>query len=239
MRFLYIFWRFIMKLIVYSSIFFTAVSLYSMEKEPTSTTLTSTDFVSICCDPSINTIPIEDLRSVCSKSAQDKEALFEKMKVFFPVEKTITELQKLENPQVVVWFTNYFGSVMNKTLTWYTQNLFSRIKNATFWLTDLKAWSFLSVDKEQLQKTYPDLVSRIDLLQKAKAYDEDSKSLVVPLEECPLITKASNVVNEALNTTTRYKSLSSRDCFIWLLKNNQPSLINTELCDQLCKDYPR
>jgi hypothetical protein len=237
---IYIFFGDIMKLILYILLFIVPFSLFSMEKEPISNELPAATFVSICCDPAISAIPIEDLRTVRSKSAQDKEALFEKMKVFFPIEKAITELQKLENPQVIVWFTNYFGSVMSKTLAWYTQNLFSRVKNGTFWLTDLKAWSFLSVDKEQLQKTYPELVSRINALQEAKTSGKDISSSVIPLSECPLVTKASDVVNETLNTTTRYRSLSSKEFFNWLLQQNkEASLVNSELCNQLCKDYPR
>jgi hypothetical protein len=162
------------------------------------------------------------------------------MKVLFPIEKTLLAMEKAENPQVILWFTNYFGSAMTETLKWYKENLFSKVKNVTFWLTDLKAWSFLSVDKQQLKQTYKQLTSRIEDLQKAKETDKDIQSLQITITECPMTTKSSDIVNEAtLSQTRSYKLLSSKAFFKWLLQNEDTTIISDDICNKLCKDYPR
>lgn len=189
----------------------------------------------IRANQNISLLPIEELRNVRSKSSEEKEKLFDLMRQTVPLSRAISTIKKLPNPQVIIWFSNYFGSVMEKTVDWYTQNLFSKLPNATFWLTDLKAWAFLSVDKEQLKKTYAALVTRIEALQTDKM---NAKSLT--LSECPLTSKSSDVLDEEINTKTkRFKLLSSKAFFNWLLKANDNGIVTDQLCSALVKEYPR
>lgn len=180
----------------------------------------------VSINSSVKVLPIEDLRNVRSKSSEEKAKLFELMRQTIPLSNAISSIQKLPNPQIIVWFSNYFGSVMEKTCDWYNQNIFSKLPKATFWLTDLKAWALLSVDKEQLRRTYAPLVRCIE--EK------------LPLSECPLITKSSDVLDEDINIKTkRYKLLSSKAFFNWLLRETNTSLVTEQLCNALVKDYPR
>lgn len=226
-----------MKVILYISIFVIFCSAYSMEKEQ----IINIQFLSsnVSHNPLINIISVEELRNVRAKSPAERKAFFQQVRDLFPLEKTIQEVNKLENPQVILWFTNYFGSVMEKTLKWYTENLFSKVSNATFWLTDLKAWSFLSVDKEQLKQTYGPLVNQLEQLQKAKDLGYPNNLSSISLEECPLINKSSDVVDKEIENIGHYKLLSSKAFFTWLLQNKQTTLVSDEICNQLCKEYPR
>ncbi|CAN5172243.1 hypothetical protein BH09DEP1_BH09DEP1_0420 [soil metagenome] len=190
----------------------------------------------VAINPAVKALPIEDLRNVrLEKNSEKKAKLFELMLQVIPLTNAISTIQSLPNPQIIVWFSNYFGSVMELTCDWYNQNLFSKLPKATFWLTDLKAWAFLSVDKEQLKKIYSKLATRIETIQTDK-----TKTQPLNLSECPLITKSSDVLDEEVNIKTkRYKLLSSKVFFNWLLKTTDTNLISDQLCNALVKEYPR
>lgn len=207
---------------------------YSMDN-PQQSKLT----ISITANPAVAQISIEDLRAVRSKSAEEKEKLLKQVKEYFPLEATIKNINAKQNPQIILWFSNYFGSVMEKTLNWYKDNVFSKIPKGNFWLTDLKAWACLSVDKNQLRQTYGPLVAKIDKIQEAKVSNAPFRALQLLPSECPLTTKSSDVLDEELNKTERYRLLSSKKFFQWLLEQKNDALINSALCNALCKDYPR
>lgn len=181
--------------------------------------------------PEIASSSIEDLRTVRSKSQEEKALMFAKFKDGFPLEKSLTRVKSLKDPQVVIWFTNYFGSVNKDTADWYQREVFTKLPNATLWLTDLKAWTFLSVDKEQLKKNYSSIVAQLENIQKAKNSNEKWE----PLKECPLITKSSDIL---VTSSNKYKVLSSKEFFVWLQKCD-PKIISDEICNQLCKEYQR
>lgn len=167
------------------------------------------------------------IREARSKSATEKQSLFEKTKESFPLKLAIARVNEIKNPQVILWFSNYFGGVKKAQLEWNKTNLFKTMPNATFWLTDLKAWGFLSVDAKQLGVIYKGLVTKL------KSEGQLSEA------ECPLLTQSSSVVDNDITKSQMYRLLASKSFFKWLLEVEDMELINDDTCNRLCKDLPR
>jgi len=159
------------------------------------------------------------------------------MKERIPVSRAVDQIKNGNNPQIIVWFSNYFGSVMEGTCAWYRENIFNKMSQGTFWLTDLKAWSFLSVDKEQLKKNYPALVEKIERIQQNKVAGVPELNKPEMPIECPLITKSSDVIDKEL--PSRYKPLISKEFFQWLLSIKDREILPDVVCNKLLREYPR
>src|SRR5579859_7577297 len=213
---------------IFISIFFmiSSSSVLSMMNE--------TFDVRVSYDPLIDKLPLEELRTVRSRSEQEKKILFAAMQDNFPLEQAIARAKECNDPQIVLWFTNYFGSVTKKTLSWYQENLFDKLK-ATFWLTDLKAWALMSVDQAQLKQIYGPLVAKIVSIQQSKL--QPCKEL--SNSECPLLSMSSEVIDKDLNRLGNYKPHISKEFFKWLVQLKDQSLVSDDICNQLCKEYPR
>ena len=60
------------------------------------------------------------------------------------------------------------------------ENIFKKSKNSKFWLTDLKAWTLLSVDKDQLEENKLEESLKdndyIPFFEKSKVYSQSSHS---------------------------------------------------------------
>ena len=171
-----------------------------------------------------------DLPNVRSKADSEKGALFQKMLDRFPLTKAIKQVKKTASPQVVLWFTNYFGSVSQETAEWYRDKVFDKVfkkvPKATFWLTDLKAWRFLSVDAQQLGINYKSIVEQI-------------RQRPLAPKECPLVDKCSDVLDESISQNGAYESLSSQSFFQWMLRVKDMTLLPDGVANKLCKDSRR
>ncbi len=178
--------------------------------------------IKIVYEPAL--LQVLDLRDIRSKDEASKADRFKTMAAAFPLDAAIKRIKRLDNPQVVLWFTNYFGKVTKRTLRWYKGSLMSKLP-ATFWLTDLKAWSLLSAGEDEL--------AMLTLVKKLKAEGQ-----LTP-QECPLLGDSSCVVDEALNAVPGYRVLASKSFFTWLLEVKDMSLVSDEACNALCKDIRR
>jgi len=122
--------------------------------------------------------------------------------------------------------TNYFGRVTTQSLNWNKDNVFTQIPKGTFWLTNLNAWKFLTVDAKTVEANSKDIVTKM-------------AQGSLPEEECPLTNPSGNLVlDQDVNKLERYKLLSSTAFFNWLKKQNT-SLLSDEAASALCKDKPR
>ncbi len=191
--------------------------------------------------PLLRSFPIEDLRSIRAEnsiSEEKKVILFNKMYKLMSVNKAVNQIEEYDNPKIVLWFTNYFGSVMKSTYEWYQNNVFKKIPKAQFWLADLKAWALLAVNKEQLKKNYPSLVKNIEAIPENKTMDgaQDMSQSEKIAVECPLITSSSTTIDNDLSQVAGYKPLISKDFFKWLLQIENRSLLSDDVCEQLCKE---
>jgi len=182
-----------------------------------------------------------------------KALLQAKMKEFFSLDKAIARVQSLDNPQVVLWFANYFGGLPKETLRYYKKEVFNTIPNATFWLADLKAWGFLVVDPAQLEQNYPALVAKLrgDGQFKGKLEEGECPLLVqassvvnaeIPLPEskCLLLTRSSNVLENGVKATQKYcplkyRPLVSNSFFRWLQTVDDEMVLPVEVCNALRK----
>ncbi len=212
-----------MKTLLLLFLSFTGGFMQAME-QPSSLT--------VAYDPCINKLKpyLEELRSARTANEETQAQMFALFKELFPLEKAVATIAALNNPQVVIWFTNYFGSIMPSTALWYSTNLFNKIPQATFWLTDLRAWCFLAIDKKQLSQNYSALIAKLDNNEQLKQ------------EECPLTTKRSEVLAKVTCTKKRYRPLFSQDFFKALTnKTEEFSLFELILdkADLLCKTQRR
>jgi hypothetical protein len=215
--------RKIMKKLVVSILFIT--SLFC--------TIEATVTVNVAYDPAISSMPIEDLRNVRLKENQEQEHLLKLIQTMFSVERACEAIGQLSSahsiPHIVLWFTNYFGSVMAGTVSWYNNNILSQIPNSLFWLTDLKAWCFLTNNKSELKKIYKDIVAKIENNERLSA------------QECPLIIQSSSVLTPTINDIKpRYNALVSKEFFIWLSQLQGFTIGDLgDVANKLCKSYIR
>lgn len=191
-------------------------------------------------DESVATFFIGDLQNVRRKTEEERQQLFKKLQEQFPLAKALAKINSMPNPQVIIWFSNYFGSVMKETACWYRQAVFNALPKATFWLTDLKAWALLSVEKRDLLKlpSYQQILEKIAALQHFKSMGGQSPAPITA-EECPFIIKQSDVLGESLKNTKRYAVLSSQNFFKWLLTVKDKTILDEALVNKLCKEYLR
>lgn len=177
-----------------------------------------------------------------------KEKLQAKMRECFSLDKAIARVQSLDNPQVALWFANYFGGLPKETLRWYKKEIFSTIPNATFWLTDLKAWGFLVVDPEALESVYPDLVAKLKatgrleesecpmLMQTSSAVKAEAP---LPKSKCLRLTQSSNVFEyefeKGVQKAPKYRLLASNSFFKWLQTVDDEMILPVEVCNALRK----
>lgn len=169
--------------------------------------------VEVLYDKDVENFPLEELKNIRLKDADEQKDFFEAIYNSFSLEKAwenISSFSKDEQKNIIIWFTNYNGIVPKKTYTWYNENLFSKVELATFWLTDLKAWRFLSTSKSQLEKQAKLMVNKINEKQ-------------VELDECPLISK-SDQLSDTINEY--FKTLRSSDFFNWLKITELPHRSN-------------
>lgn len=187
--------------------------------------------ITVTYDSSIDKLEpyLEELRNARTTNEETQAQLFTTFQKLFPLETVLKNMTVFKNPQVVVWFTNYFGGTAPSTATWYSTNLFNKVPQATFWLTDLHAWCFLAVDKKQLSQNYQKLIEKLD------------RNEQLTLQECPLITKRSKVLEKTIYAQKRYRSLFSQDFFKALANENEFSLFELVLdkANLLCKTQRR
>lgn len=156
------------------------------------------------------------------KTTEEENILFKDMQnnSNFKIENCIEIINKKTDPNVIIWFTNYFGTVTKKNLDFNKENIFKKSKNSKFWLTDLKAWTLLSVDKDQLEE------NKLEESLKDNDY-------------IPFFEKSKVLSEENIKNKNEYKILSSAEYFKWLseIKEENIKLTNNELSD-LCKEKP-
>lgn len=165
-----------------------------------------------------------------SRSPEEREPIFKEMQELYPITTAVEQLKTIPSPNVILWFTNYFGSVSPESVTWYKKNVFSRLVGATLWLTDLKAWQILSVGKDQLAKNNPKLLEML-------------KNRSLDATECPLGGTSRVLTQANLEKTSKeecaYRILSSQSFFTWLSNIKDTTLISDETITALCKTSPR
>lgn len=204
----------------------TSIKLQCMEKKQEAEIEGNCTKVGVSYADSIPQVQA-NLMHIRSMPDGEKEALFKKMPTYFPLVKAIEQVNKVDSPQVVLWFTSYFGCVSSKAFAWNKENIFKQLPKATFWLTDLKAWQFLSVDAEQLAKNCPALVEKM------------KQGKVTP-QECPLVDKSSSdVLDESVSKIGAYRLLSSQAFFKWLMSVKEKSILSDDVANRLCKDKRR
>ena len=114
----------------FSSVIFSCMALSAMDATQSK--------VQTKGDEEIVQFSVHELQNVRNKSVEERRLLFEKLKASFERETALGKIRSLPNLQVLVWFSNYFGSVMRETLMWYREAIFKELPSAAFWLTDLK-----------------------------------------------------------------------------------------------------
>ena len=159
------------------------------------------------------------IRDVRTMEEKQKQLLFQRMGKLLPSECALARISNIANPQIILWFTNYFGKVSKATLAWYKKNVLTELPKATFWLADLKAWRFLSTGKNELKGP---LVDRLLAGQQLSP------------KECPLINEtSSDVLDASVNDLPCYKLLSSKTFFEWLLTVKDRSILPDTICKRL------
>lgn len=178
----------------------------------------------ITYESSLPLLVTEGIRDVRSMEEKAREMLFQRMAALLPREGALGRINRIQNPQVILWFTNYFGKVSKATLAWYRENIMSKVPKSTFWLTDLKAWRLLSTGKNELRGALVDRLMAGQQLNPA---------------ECPLLCEStSDMVDVAINRIPSYKLLSSKAFFEWLLAVKDQSLLPDEICIKLRRNNP-
>lgn len=158
-----------------------------------------------------------------------QEELFKQMQALASIEKAVEQVNNYNKPEIVVWFSNYFGSMKDDSCAWYIKNIFTKVpKKAKFQLTDLTAWALFSVNKKQLKQNYPSLIKTIETVQKNKTS--------IDSQECPLITSSSGSVDNDITHLERFRLLRSKDFFQWLLNIKNTALLSDDICNKLCKE---
>ena len=121
---------------------------------------------------------------------------------------------------------------------WYREAIFKELPSAAFWLTDLKAWALLSVEKEQLEKltSYKKFFAKLTALQE---YQTKGGVKPEPMSagECPFTDKRCEVLDQNIDPTKKYNVVSAQDFFKWLLTVKDTAILNDEICNKLCKEY--
>lgn len=183
---------------------------------------------------------LTDLQNVRRKTDAEKWQLMKLMQEQFPLEKAVIKMSTLVNPQIIIWFSNYFGSVMKETVAWYKNYFFNPLPKATFWLTDLKAWALLSVEKRDLQKlpSYQPFIEKLEAFQRAKESTATCSIPALTEQECPLTTKHSDVLTQDIRTSS-FAVLCSQDFFKWLLALKDVTILEDALVSKFCKTYVR
>jgi hypothetical protein len=181
----------------------------------------SKNIIQVFYNANIKKMPIGTLKNLRSKSEQEKKKLFESFTSVssFKIQNICKRIRSIQNPHIIVWFTDHFGQVPAKGLEWYKQNIFSQCasQSATFWLIDLAAWRYLSIKETQLRKS-----SDFVLFERKK-----SEGQSLPIQECPLLSDQSDLFPQVLNTRSQMRFLRASDFFAWLSQTDlQFSTIN-------------
>lgn len=110
--------------------------------------------IEIFYNPIIDLMPITTLKNLRGLDAQEKEQLFEWFAPQFAIEGAIAKIkQEVTDPQIVLWFADHKGKVPKRGALLYKNQIFNPLAaiNSKFWLVDLAAWRFLSLDQMELQ----------------------------------------------------------------------------------------
>lgn len=180
--------------------------------------------VEIIYDSAIPALPIDVLKNLRYLSDAGKKELFQSFSQQFPVDKIVRKIESsIRNPQIVLWFTDHFGQISRKNISWYKENVLEPLQSSQslFWLVDLAAWQLLSIKEE-------DLLKSVDF----QAFLEKQTQGGSNRAECSLITNEATVL-KIPNDLASYAVLRSRDFFIWLNQLTFP----IDMVDPLIADF--
>jgi len=175
--------------------------------------------IEIMYDNAIRSFSVRTLKNLRYNVDQDdKQKLFASFEQEFLVSSVKQKLEPINNPQIILWFTDHFGRISKGSVLWYKQYIIeplSAYKN-TFWFVDLAAWRFLSLNKEELL-TCPDMQHFLE------KQSQDKNAFPA---NCSLITDQAVQLTFPENLSW-YRALRAKDFFIWL--NELPFSIETIL----------
>lgn len=74
-----------------------------------------------------------------------------------PINQVVEKIRQASNPQIILWYIGCYG-LSEVAVRFYRENLIhpvlSHTRQATFWLTDLSAWSAFKDPHGSIEKTH-------------------------------------------------------------------------------------
>lgn len=188
--------------------------------------------VQVIYDDTIDGLPISVLKNLRNLNNDERKRLFIDVGFAkrFDIAPICTQIKKIQNPNILLWFTNHFGYVSQQGLNWYRTNIFEPLActHAMFWLVDLAAWRFLSLKADKL------LVCQdfIDFCEEKK------RGVSLGFQECPLIRDRSIVLEQlAKSKSKRFNILHANDFFMWMHQLLYScAMVDKTIPDQLIKE---
>ena len=171
--------------------------------------------VQVFYDANIEQLPIQRLKNLRYEDTQEKNKLFAHFTSInsFDIKNICPKLNSIPQPNIVLWFTNHKGTIPYAGLEWYKKNVFDTCsQDATFWLTDLSAWKFFSLQQQELNACSGFLQVMEDIHNKRD----------MSIEQCALTNIRSPLFAQAQAFGDRYKALVAQQFFIWLSTFAEP-----------------
>jgi len=144
----------------------------------------------------------------------------------------VNQIYKGQNLDVIIWLTNYYGSVAKKTLQWYADNVFKNLTSTSMvWGANLDKWMFIANNSANLKAAKPTQISALRAINPAK------KDTWISATECPFIQRPLGMLADVQQA--RFRVLQSTDFFQWLvsLKGSVNDLYG-DVCSKLCRMRP-
>lgn len=191
---------------------------------------TSSFEVALGYDKALERMPLTLLKSLRQYTLEERKTLYKKLKFHqeFSIKKAIQALKIKKNLNIVLWFTDHFGNVSSSGSYWYQTAIFTPLipLQATFWLTDLTAWRYLSTKDKELRKC-------TDYIKVA----QESRTKALNKAECPLLTDVSTSLF-SLPLSASYQVLQANKFFFWLYTVDSEKLTK-KASSQLVRSGPR